>query len=196
MRGSIEKLWFLASSSVQIENSSSAPGDDYTSSKLAPSRWREEVTHNLVSAIAFNEESQSAVEINKAKLKDMGDTLVKTALQHAEEVAAAAARKPTEPSLHDIMQSIEAEALQLSKLGQAEALGLGMLPAPAPFISAYEKDKKDAERRRLAAEQELIQEEMSREAMWAEEEHVRVSVSVSVCLFVCACVSLSHACLH
>eukprot|EP00605_Chrysophyceae_sp_TOSAG23-4_P002242 GSChrysophyteH1.ASY1.ANO1.2486.1 assembled CDS len=173
MRENIENLWFLASSSVEIEAVNSAPGDDYASSKLAPSRWKEEVTHNLVSAIAFNEESVAAVEANKKKFEEMGETLVKTALEHAEEIRLEAQRKPKEPTLRDIMASIEQEALELSKLGQSEALGLGLLPVPAPYISHYEMDKKEAERLRLLKEQELIQEEVCREAMGAEEQHVR-----------------------
>ena len=73
----MEDLWVAASSTTEIEEAPESNGGDFSHSKLAPSRWYEEVTSNLESAVLYNEETVAAVKKAREKFGAIGAKLLK-----------------------------------------------------------------------------------------------------------------------
>jgi ankyrin repeat protein len=177
LQAGIEGLWVAASSSTEVQDAPVSHGSDYSSSKLAPSQWKEEAMGNLFKAVVYNEECVRAVAEAAEKFDALGDEIVeeikeKRRLQQEEEEAMSIATP--EPTLEERLAAIEAEALELAHLGQNVAIENGMVPPPAPaYIQAYLSDKEQAELRRLEKEHERAAEESNRQLMHIEEYAMR-----------------------
>jgi len=181
LQATSDSLWLAAASASEI---SAAPGggksgksvaDDGSMTSLAASTWRQDVTHNLLSALTYNHENILAIAENKTAMEKMGDVIVQTAIQMQQELQAKLDLVPKEPSLDDLVKSIEAEALALAKVGHQEIHALGMLPPPAPFISTYTTQAIRKEIRELQLAQEREAQLGERESMHREEIHKKTA---------------------
>ena len=174
-----DNLWSAAASSQEI---SAAPGagkgssasvlEDGSVSTLVMSTWKSDCTTNLLCALTFNHENVLAIEENKRAMAKLGDVLIQSAKEHEMEVLAKQALVVKEPTLDDLVKSIEAEALSLAKVGHNEIFSLGMLPPPAPYISSYQTKAVINEIKELQLAQEREAELGEREVMRREELRV------------------------
>lgn len=177
LQGGIEDLWMMASSSAEVQaadHEGAAAKGEYSSSKLTASMWRQEVIANLTKAVDYNEECVRAVEQAAEKFHELGDDIVESVKARMAEEEQKASAEPAEPTLEERLAAIEAEALELSALGQNVAIEIGMTPPPAPaYIQAYLSDKEQAELSRLEKEKEYAAEEACCRAMQLEEYQTR-----------------------
>ena len=174
LRGGIENLWVAASSSTEVQAKEEVSGAEYSSSKLAPSMWREETMNNLAKAISFNEECMRAVMEASTKYHELGDEIVASVKERLAEEETKATEKPKEITVEERLRSIEQEALELSALGRNVAIEIGMEPPKPPeYIQDYLNDKEMAELKRLEQEKELASEESNLKTMQVEELMMR-----------------------
>ena len=95
---------------------------DYSHSKLAPSRWYEEVTSNLESAVLYNEETVAAVKKAREKFGAIGAKLLKDVhekkIQAEEEGMRTPPPEPTMLVSGDPIQMIQLQLIWLIWYGQ------------------------------------------------------------------------------
>ena len=168
MKDSMEGLWGSASLGTELEVTD--PQVDGGEAGLAPSRWREEIGDILESALSYNEESMAAIakaqEAFKASMHALEDKIAEERDKKPE--------LPREPTLAEQIAALEAEALELSRLGQEEMLELGLVPpAPPSFLQEYTDSKTLQARKELERQEEAAAEARCLEELAAEETEMR-----------------------
>ena len=165
VKDSLEGLWGAASVATVIEQ---GPENDNGEIKLAPSRWREDIAGIILTAISYNEEAVGAILRSRELFEKNMQVSAKLDETNLVEVE-------SEPSIDDQIAALERDALELSCLGNAEMIELGIRPPARPeFIQEFVESKQQEAQRRIEKKQELIFENESAIAMSAEEDSMRL----------------------
>ena len=167
VKESLDDLWGTAAVGTEVEQ---GPEDEYGETKLAPSRWREEVTGIVLTAISYNEESVTAA----LRARDSINKIMLDVEKKLEDTSAAVVEADIEPSIADHIAALERDALELSRLGSDEMMALGIQPpAPPDFIIEFMESKQQEAQRQKEKEEEIIREVAANFAMTAEEASMR-----------------------
>lgn len=166
VKESLDGLWGTAAVGTEIEQGAE---DVFGETKLAPSRWREEVGGIILSAISYNEESVLAA----LRARDSLDKIMLDVEKKLENEAVVV-EADAEPSIADHIAALERDALELSRLGSEEMMALGIQPpAPPDFIVEFMESKQQEAQRQKEREEEIIHESDATAAMSAEEASTR-----------------------
>ena len=174
VQGNVEDLWGTATFGVVLEQVPEVDGEV----KMAPSRWREVVVEFMQSALEYNEEGVRAIRLSQQKTAastiTQGEVFVTSKLLTSQLEVGKEELQPREESFAEIIASLEREALELSKVGQEVAIGLGLLPPPPPsFIQSFVDGKELEIIAQQILERDLINEQLTLEGMYREEISMR-----------------------